>query len=65
MAVYRQLFAFSAFALFIAGSVAAQTFPNRPLRIVVPYPPGDSPDVLARTLGPKVSENFGARQLTR
>lgn len=59
MGVYRRLFAFGVFAVFIAGSVAAQTFPNRPVRIVVPYPPGGSPDVLARTLGQKVSENLG------
>ena len=59
MRVYKQLLAFSVFALFIAGSVAAQTFPNRPVRIVVPYPPGGSPDVLARTLGQKASENLG------
>src|SRR4051812_41558725 len=30
--------------------VAAQGFPERPIRIIVPLPPGGSPDTLARTL---------------
>jgi tripartite-type tricarboxylate transporter receptor subunit TctC len=37
----------------------AQTFPSKPIRIVVPYPPGGSPDVLARSLGQKMAENIG------
>lgn len=32
----------------LVGPVAAQSFPNRPLRIVVPYGPGGAPDILAR-----------------
>ena len=33
-----------------AGAALAQGFPERPIRIVVPLPPGGSPDTLARTL---------------
>ncbi|MFT8245596.1 Bug family tripartite tricarboxylate transporter substrate binding protein [Roseomonas sp. BN140053] len=29
----------------------AQGFPDRPIRLLVPYPPGDGPDVIARSLG--------------
>ncbi len=38
---------------------AAADFPNKPIKIVVPYPPGGSTDVLARTLGQKLSTRFG------
>lgn len=37
----------------------AQDFPNKPIRIVVPLPPGGSNDVLARVLGQKMAEAFG------
>lgn len=42
-----------------ASAATGQTFPNRPLRVVVPYPSGGSPDVLARTVAHKVSERLG------
>lgn len=37
----------------------AQDYPNKPLRIVVPFPPGGSNDVLGRVLGQKISEAMG------
>ena len=37
----------------------AQDYPSKPIRIVVPLPPGGSNDVLARLLGQKMSEAFG------
>jgi tripartite-type tricarboxylate transporter receptor subunit TctC len=36
----------------------AQNYPNGPLRIVSPYPPGGGTDILARTLGQKLNERF-------
>ena len=39
--------------------VHAQSYPNRPLRIVVPYPPGGGTDVVARTLAQKMNEMMG------
>src|SRR5687767_11829776 len=36
----------------------AQAFPTKPLRLVVPYPPGGSTDLLARTVAAKMSERF-------
>lgn len=38
---------------------AAATFPNRPIRIVVPFPAGGPTDVNIRILGQKLSENLG------
>jgi tripartite-type tricarboxylate transporter receptor subunit TctC len=51
--------AVGALALFGAQLSHAQTFPNKPIKFVVPYPPGGSPDVLARSLGQKISESIG------
>ena len=43
-----------------AASVAiAQEFPNRPIRVVVPYPPGGGTDNLIRLLVPSVSKTIG------
>jgi tripartite-type tricarboxylate transporter receptor subunit TctC len=38
---------------------ATPAFPNRALRIIVPYPPGGTSDILSRLLGAKVTENWG------
>ena len=37
----------------------AQAWPSKPIRLVVPYPPGGSTDLLARTIGVKVGEALG------
>lgn len=41
------------------GTVMAQSFPVRPVRLVIPYPPGGANDTVARLLSPKVSEQLG------
>ena len=45
--------------LFAAGAVAAQDWPNKPIRWVVPYPPGGSVDLVSRILQNHVSEGLG------
>lgn len=42
-----------------AQQAATFSYPNRPIRFVVPFPAGTSPDVLARTIGAKLSESWG------
>jgi tripartite-type tricarboxylate transporter receptor subunit TctC len=41
------------------GAAQAQDFPTKPLRLVVPFPPGGSADVLARTIGARLTESLG------
>jgi tripartite-type tricarboxylate transporter receptor subunit TctC len=56
----RRLFGFAALALSLSGALAqAQSWPTRPLTLVVPYPPGGSADILARVVGEKLGERLG------
>ena len=41
------------------ASAQAQTWPARPVTLLVPFPPGGSTDMIARTLAPKLQEKFG------
>jgi tripartite-type tricarboxylate transporter receptor subunit TctC len=43
----------------IAAAAQAQAFPNKPIRIVVPYAAGGTSDILARQIGPKLNEAWG------
>src|SRR5262245_12374126 len=51
-------FVLVAFALGLPAALA-QSYPSRPIRVIVPFPPGDAVDILSRLIGPKVSERLG------
>ena len=53
----RTLTALLAWLVLSAGQ--AQTYPAKPVRIIVPYAAGGTSDILARQLGPKLSEAWG------
>ncbi len=47
-----------ALSLGTAGA-SAQGYPSKPIRFVIPFTPGSASDILARTIGPKLSEAWG------
>jgi tripartite-type tricarboxylate transporter receptor subunit TctC len=49
----------AALALLVAATAAAQTFPTKPVRLIVSYPPGGSSDLMGRVLGQKLSDLWG------
>ena len=60
--VSRIVLALSFFVVTLAAFPSppwAQTYPARPIRIIVPYPPGGTSDILARSLGEKLTGALG------
>jgi tripartite-type tricarboxylate transporter receptor subunit TctC len=56
--ILRALFACAAVSL-LAPSSVAQTYPAKPIRLVVPVPPSGSSDILARLVGARLAESWG------
>lgn len=46
-------------ALYATGAALAQDYPGKPIRMVVPFPPGGFSDVFARIIGGKMNESWG------
>jgi tripartite-type tricarboxylate transporter receptor subunit TctC len=60
----RSMWRFVAVALALSGGIAAgyaaeMTYPTKPIRVIVPYPPGGSTDPTARAFGTWLSDKFG------
>lgn len=53
------VFAVFAILLGIGGSAQAQSFPAKPLKIVVPFPPGGGADIMARVLAESMASSLG------
>src|SRR5258708_36529383 len=47
--------------IFLAGIAQAQSYPTRPVKFLVPYPPGGGNDILARVLAEKLGDRTGQR----
>src|SRR3954465_12896255 len=45
--------------LALSGAASAQDYPNRPIRIIVPFPPGGNGDSVARLLGQEMTKGLG------
>ena len=48
-----------AVALAASSLAAAQSYPSKPIRLMVAFPPGGPVDIIARLMGPKISETLG------
>lgn len=58
--IFTAVLAQLALATLIAAPVAhAQQYPNKPVKIIVPYPPGGTSDILARAIGQKLTDSLG------
>ena len=56
--ISRRALLAAALALF-AGGALAQAWPAKPIRIIVPFTPGGSTDILGRAIGQKLAESLG------
>ena len=55
--MYRSFAAISIACCAVAAPpAAAQTYPTKPIRVIIPYPPGGTSDILARMIGAKLTE---------
>ena len=43
----------------VAGAALAQAYPNRPIRIIAPYPPGGTTDIVARAMAQRLGDALG------
>jgi tripartite-type tricarboxylate transporter receptor subunit TctC len=57
--ILQCLVAFPLLVLGAAPQAATQSYPNKPITIVVPYPPGGPTDIVARLIGQKLGERVG------
>ena len=46
-------------SLLVTGAAFAQAYPNRPVRVIIPWPPGQATDLAARIIADKLSQQLG------
>ena len=59
LSIHAAVVSLLALGLLASPPVAAQTWPTKPVRFIVPFPPGGSVDPLARMVGVKLGESLG------
>jgi len=60
----KQIASVAALLLLAVGqSLAQQSYPNKPIRFLLPYPPGGSTDIFSRIVSQKLSESLGQQVL--
>ena len=57
-AFQRALITSAVLAAIAPAQLAAQSYPARPIRFIVPFPPGGSTDIYSRILGPRLAESL-------
>lgn len=50
-------------SLILVGEAFAQSWPNKTIRLIVPFPPGGGTDIMARFVGQKLTESLGQQVL--
>ena len=59
MKAARACAAFSTALLCASGVAWPQTYPAKPVRVIIPFPPAGANDIVARIVFPKLSEQMG------
>jgi tripartite-type tricarboxylate transporter receptor subunit TctC len=54
---------FAVLVAFVAGMANAQTYPTKPIRLIVGFPPGGGTDIVARLIGQKLTDAWGQQIL--
>jgi tripartite-type tricarboxylate transporter receptor subunit TctC len=53
------LFVLAAAVLTASSAVQAQAWPTKPIKIIIPFPPGNTTDIMTRLVAPRLSERLG------
>ena len=52
------------FALLVSPAKSQAAYPNRTIKMIVPYPPGGTSDILTRLIGAKLTASWGQQIIT-